>query len=152
MTEDEHRIGYKVLKKGTPVEASDGTQVGTVHRVLDNLREHIFDGIVITTGEGKRFVDAPEVRRIDNGEVELAVTRSDVWHPGPKGPPGPRDVHGIRLERDDVTDEDRDAVAALLKVAYVEDRFDVEELERRVDVAHRATRLSDLDAVVADLI
>ena len=40
MSEDgEHQIGYKVLSKGTPVEASDGTRIGTVAKVLDNARE-----------------------------------------------------------------------------------------------------------------
>ena len=39
--------------------------------MLDNYREHIFDGLVIETPEGEiRFVDAPEVKRT----AELAVT------------------------------------------------------------------------------
>ena len=45
--DDDHPIGYQALPRGVPVHASDGEQVGTVHRVLDNAREHIFDGIVI---------------------------------------------------------------------------------------------------------
>jgi hypothetical protein len=75
---DEHQIGYKVVPKGTPVIAADGQQVGTVHRVQDNLREHIFDGIVITTPEGRRFVDAPEVARITNKRVLLTIPAADV--------------------------------------------------------------------------
>ena len=58
-----HAIGYNVLARGTPVRSSDGVQVGTVRRVQDNAREHIFDGIVIDTRDGQRFVDAPEVAR-----------------------------------------------------------------------------------------
>jgi hypothetical protein len=38
--------------------SSDGEQVGTVRRVLDNAREHIFDGIVMDAADGRRFVDA----------------------------------------------------------------------------------------------
>jgi hypothetical protein len=68
-----HQIGYKVLPRGTPVHASDGVLVGTVHRVLDNQREHIFDGIVLKTREGLRFVDAPEVARIAERRVTLAI-------------------------------------------------------------------------------
>ena len=41
--EEEHRIGYKVLPKGTPVESADGERIGTVARVLDSVSEHIFD-------------------------------------------------------------------------------------------------------------
>ena len=60
MTEDDgHAISFKVLKRGTPVRSSDGVQVGTVRRAQETGREHIFDGIVIDTKRGKRFVDAP---------------------------------------------------------------------------------------------
>ena len=59
-----HQIGYLALPKGTPVHTSDGALLGTVARVLDNAREHIFDGIVVNTRDGRVFVDAPEVARI----------------------------------------------------------------------------------------
>ena len=72
--EDEHQVGYQALPRGVPVLASGGEQVGTVHRVLDNAREHIFDGIVISTAEGRRFVDAPEVARITNRRVMLTIS------------------------------------------------------------------------------
>src|SRR3954454_11751230 len=76
--DDEHQIGYQALPRGVPVLASDGTRVGTVHRVLDNAREHIFDGIVITTPDGRRFVDAPEVARITNKRVMLTIPAPEV--------------------------------------------------------------------------
>ena len=49
-------------------------QIGTVRRVQDNAREHIFDGIVIDTPDGRRFVDAPEVARIFERAVVLTIT------------------------------------------------------------------------------
>ncbi len=76
--DDEHQIGYKVLAKGTPVEASDGTRVGTVAKVLDNIREHIFDGIVVKTEDGRRFVDAPEVARITTHRVVLTTDAAEA--------------------------------------------------------------------------
>jgi hypothetical protein len=76
--DDGHAIGYKVLKRGTPVRSSDGVQVGTVRRVLDNTREHIFDGIVMDTRDGRRFVDAPEVSRIFERAVVLTITADDA--------------------------------------------------------------------------
>lgn len=76
--DDEHRIGYKVLPRGTPVFAADDTEVGKVHRVQDNVREHIFDGIVIATSDGKRFVDAPEVATITNKRVTLTIPAAEV--------------------------------------------------------------------------
>ena len=79
MTEHEdHQIGYQALPRGTEVVTSDGVTLGTVYRVLDNAREHIFDGIVIRTPEGRRFVDAPEVARITARRVTLNITAAEA--------------------------------------------------------------------------
>jgi len=73
-----HAIGYNVLARGTPVRSSDGIAIGTVRRVQDNAREHIFDGIVIDTPDGRRFVDAPEVTRIFERAVVLTITAEEA--------------------------------------------------------------------------
>jgi hypothetical protein len=77
-SDDGHQIGYKILPRGVPVHTSDGAQIGTVHRVLDNAREHIFDGIVIATPDGRRFVDAPEVARITEKRVTLTIAAAEA--------------------------------------------------------------------------
>ena len=46
--------------------------------MLDNAREHIFDGIVIDTDKGRRFVDAPEVDRIFERAVVLSITAAEA--------------------------------------------------------------------------
>jgi hypothetical protein len=74
----EHQIGYQALSRGTPIVSSDGVTLGTVHRVQDNAREHIFDGIVMRTSEGRRFVDAPEVARITERRVTLTITAAEA--------------------------------------------------------------------------
>ncbi len=71
--DDGYAISYKVLEAGTPVHSSDGEALGTVREVLDNRAEHIFDGLVIDTPGGERFVDAPEVARIAERRVTLAL-------------------------------------------------------------------------------
>jgi hypothetical protein len=76
--DDEHQIGYKILPRGTPVHTADGEQLGTVAQVLDNAREHIFDGIVVKTPDGRRFVDAPEVAHITNRRVTLTISRQEA--------------------------------------------------------------------------
>jgi hypothetical protein len=73
-----HQIGYQALPRGVPVVSADGVEVGTVDRVLDNAREHIFDGIVIRTPDGRRFVDAPEVARIAERRVTLSITAEEA--------------------------------------------------------------------------
>ncbi len=76
--DDDHAISYLALKPGVPVISADGVEVGTVHRALDNAREHIFDGIVLRTDSGMRFVDAPEVDRITLRQVTLTIDAADV--------------------------------------------------------------------------
>ena len=73
MEDDDNQIGYQALPRGVPVHTSDGSKLGTVHRVLDNAREHIFDGIVVSTPRGRVFVDAPEVARITEQRVTLTI-------------------------------------------------------------------------------
>jgi hypothetical protein len=76
--DDGHAISYQVLRRGTPVRAADGIEIGTVRRVLEAKREHIFDGIVIDTKEGRRFVDAPEVARIAERAVTLTIDAAEA--------------------------------------------------------------------------
>jgi hypothetical protein len=84
--DDGHAIAYKVLRRGTPVRSVDGIQVGTVRRALENARENIFDGIVLDTRDGKRFVDAPEVARVAERAVTLTITAEEVAElPAPGG-------------------------------------------------------------------
>jgi hypothetical protein len=78
VADDGDAIGYKVLRRGTPVRSADGVEVGTVRRVQDNAREHIFDGIVIDTRDGQRFVDAPEVARIFERAVVLTISAEEA--------------------------------------------------------------------------
>jgi hypothetical protein len=60
------------------VEASDGVQVGTFDKAIHHPREHMLDGIVIQTREGRRFVDAPEVARITNLRITLVIDSAEV--------------------------------------------------------------------------
>jgi hypothetical protein len=85
LPDDGHAISYKALKRGTPVRAADGTEVGKVRRVLDNARENIFDGIVVESRDGMRFVDAPEVRRVAELAVTLTISADEFRElPGPR--------------------------------------------------------------------
>jgi hypothetical protein len=78
MDDDGHQIGYLALPKGTPVHTSDGALLGTVLKVQDNAREHIFDGIVVKTPDGSVFVDAPEVVRITERRVTLSIDAAEA--------------------------------------------------------------------------
>lgn len=76
--DDGPAISFLMLRRGTRVRGSDGVEVGRVRRVQNNAREHIFDGIVVDTRRGRRFVDAPEVARIAERAVTLTVAAEAV--------------------------------------------------------------------------
>jgi hypothetical protein len=100
LSDDEHQIGYQALPRGVPVFTSDGVELGTVHRVQDNAREHIFDGIVVATKEGRRFVDAPEVSRITAQRVTLTIDAEQARDlPEHQGFRGVLETHAKRTGR-----------------------------------------------------
>ena len=91
-------VHYTALQRGTPVISSDGQEVGNVDQVLDNYREHIFDGLVIVTSSGeKKFVDAPEVERTAERAVTLNITAAECAQLGP--PPASRPALGGAMKR-----------------------------------------------------
>jgi uncharacterized protein YrrD len=64
------------LGAGVPVYSRDGERLGEVEHVLAEPDEDIFDGIVFDASPlpgGHRFVDAPEVERIHERGVVLAL-------------------------------------------------------------------------------
>jgi hypothetical protein len=67
-------IAYLVLQPGTAVYASGREQIGTVERVLFVPEEDVFDGIVIETADGPRFVDASDVDGIFERCVITSLT------------------------------------------------------------------------------
>jgi hypothetical protein len=91
--DDGHAVHYTALQRGTPVYSSDEQHVGTVVEVLDNYREHIFDGLVVELPDGgRRFVDAPEVARTAERAVTLTITAEQTAELPP--PPAGEKVGG----------------------------------------------------------
>ena len=89
MNDDGLAVHYTALERGTPVISSDGQEIGKVVEVLDNVPEHIFDGLVIQTGGGeRRFVDAPEVARTAERAVTLNITAAECADLPPPPKPG----------------------------------------------------------------
>jgi hypothetical protein len=101
--DDGHAVHYTAVTRGTPVYSSDEVEVGKVDEVLDNYREHIFDGIVMETAAGDlRFVDAPEVARTAERAVTLSITAEEAAElpPPEKGAPEyTANVRGGRISR-----------------------------------------------------
>jgi hypothetical protein len=80
-------VAYTALPTGIPVYGSDEVEAGTLREVMDNAREHIFDGIVVERRDGVHvFVDAPEVARTAERAVTLNIPAADVdGYPPHKG-------------------------------------------------------------------
>lgn len=75
---DTDPISYEVLAKGTPVLTSASAEIGRVEHVLSDSSLDLFDGIVIKTHEGLRFVSADQVGRITAAAVHTTVTDAGV--------------------------------------------------------------------------
>jgi hypothetical protein len=65
-----------VLPAGTPVLAAGGERVGTVGKVLAVDEVDVFDGLVVVTERGPRFVDAEQIAEICEGGVLLTLDAS----------------------------------------------------------------------------
>jgi hypothetical protein len=73
-----YAISYLALERGVPVLTADGETIGTVKSVLHVKEKDIFDGIVVSTKDGERFVDAPEIQRIYERAVQTTHTAEEI--------------------------------------------------------------------------
>ncbi len=86
-------ISYLVLQPGTPVVTRDGEPVGTVKRVLALPEEDVFDGLILDTPGGARFVDAEGVAEIYERAVVLALSAGEAEDlPDPEAAPAQLEV------------------------------------------------------------
>ena len=88
MEGDARRISYQALRKGVPVWASGGEEIGEVEHVLQVPELDVFDGIVVKTAGGLRFADADQVADITDRYVRLNLPAEEAGRLGqPQGPP-----------------------------------------------------------------
>ena len=87
MTGDEP-ISYEAAARGTPVLSSTGTKIGALEHVLEVPEVDVFDGIVITTDGGLRFVDADQVQVITRSYIRCSLDDAQASRlPQPEGAP-----------------------------------------------------------------
>jgi hypothetical protein len=85
---DDNQISYLALAVGTPVESSSGQRIGTVGHVLQVPQLDLFDGIVIHTSAGLRFVDRDRITKITTAAVHCSLTDEEAANlPAPEGTP-----------------------------------------------------------------
>ncbi len=64
---------YLLLAKDTPVFGSDGAVAGKVKEVLCDPGHDIFDGLVLTTALGDRYLEAGQVTAIHERGVDVGI-------------------------------------------------------------------------------
>jgi hypothetical protein len=74
----EHPIAYTALQPGTPVHTSEGQPFAAVQAVLVDELVAVFDGIVVETTEGARFVDADQIGTIYTTHVRTTLSAEQV--------------------------------------------------------------------------
>jgi len=79
-----HPVHYSAVPEGVAVYGSDGERAGEVEVVLDNYREHIFDGIIFKSLGGESlFADAPDGDHTAERGVVLKLTAEEAQRLGP---------------------------------------------------------------------
>jgi hypothetical protein len=86
---------YLTIEKGAEVLSSDGRRVGTMAHVLADEDKDIFEGLVLDTADGHRFVDADHVAALREGTVTLSISAARAAGlPQPSSNPPAMDAGG----------------------------------------------------------
>lgn len=80
-------VSWFVVDKGWAVAGRDGRELGTVHEVVGDTDEDIFNGLAVSPGflRSVRYVPAERVARIVEGRVELDLDRAEFDRLGEHG-------------------------------------------------------------------
>jgi hypothetical protein len=85
---DDTPISYEAAERGTPVLSSSGKPIGTLEHVLEVPELDVFDGIVVATDAGLRFIDADSVGQITRIQIATSLDDEQVASlTPPDGPP-----------------------------------------------------------------
>jgi hypothetical protein len=76
--DDGEPVSYEALAVGTPVLSSSRTEFGTVEHVLEIPSLDLFDGIVVKTRHGLRFVDRDQITAITTTQVRCALSDEEA--------------------------------------------------------------------------
>ena len=88
MADEATPIAYGALPKGVPLLTQSGTRFGTVEHVLEVPEEDLFDGIVVGTDHGLRFVDRDQIEEITTAYVRCSISDEQAAAlPAPDGAP-----------------------------------------------------------------
>jgi hypothetical protein len=104
--DDDPAVSYEGAVPGTPVLSRSGTEIGTLEHVLEVPELGLFDGIVIATDWGLRFIGADQIKVITIRHIRCRIDDAEAARlPPPDGSP---------VYRVNVLEEIGDSLHALL--------------------------------------
>jgi hypothetical protein len=87
-SDDDPAVSYEGAVPGTPVLSCSGSEIGTLEHVLEVPELGLFDGIVIATDWGLRFIDADQVEVITIRHIRCRIDDAAAARlPPPDGSP-----------------------------------------------------------------
>jgi hypothetical protein len=88
MSDTAEPVSYQGVPHGVPVLSSTGKEFGTLAKVLDIASEDVFDGIIVKTHHGERFVDRDQIADITTEWIKCDLDDDEVESlPPPSGNP-----------------------------------------------------------------
>jgi hypothetical protein len=76
--ETETALSYQAAVPGTPVFTRSGKEIGTLEHVLEVPGLDLFDGIVVATDWGLRFIDADQIELITITNVRCRLDDAEA--------------------------------------------------------------------------
>jgi len=81
MFDDETQVAWQAMPRNAPVVASDGTHVGTAEKLLGDVDEDIFHGVVVRRGDGEAVeIPAARVMRMTAQHVITDLEADEAEH------------------------------------------------------------------------
>jgi hypothetical protein len=79
-------VSYEAVPEGVPLLSSTGRQFGTLEKVLEIPSEDVFDGVIVKTHHGRKFVDRDQITEITTEYVRCDLDDEETASlPGPDG-------------------------------------------------------------------
>ncbi len=72
--DDDTAVSYQAAVTGSRVLSASGHQIGTLEHVLEVPQLDLFDGIVIHTSAGLRFIDPDRIEKITRSYIKCSIS------------------------------------------------------------------------------
>jgi hypothetical protein len=82
--ENETQVAWQAMPQHAPVVASDGSEIGTTEKLLGDLDDDIFHGVVIRRGDGEAIeIPARRITRMTERHVvtDLQAAEAEALPP-----------------------------------------------------------------------